>query len=278
MKKSVYMVLCVLRDFERCDYLSEVKTVFAEERKEQILKLLSENDKVYVPKLSEIFKVSAATIRNDLNELEKIGKLIRTHGGAISSETSGIELSADQKKTKNISNKTRIAEKSMEFVQDGDIILLDTGTTTAEIAKLLTARRNVTVITNDLEIALQLEGHTGLNVIIIGGSVRPGFHCTVGMFANNLLDEITVDKAFIATNSLDIETGLYTPDTNQAEIKNRMIKCAREAFLVCDNTKIGRKSFAKFAELDDFHIVITDSELDAESYSKMSAKVEVIRA
>jgi DeoR family fructose operon transcriptional repressor len=258
--------------------MSGLKVVFAEERKDQILRMLSEKDKVHVQQLSDMFQVSSATIRNDLNDLEKGGKLVRTHGGAISAETSGEELRTEQKKTKNMTNKAKIAEIALDFIADGDIILLDTGTTTEEIAKLLHLRRNVTVITNDMEIAMILEEYSGITVIIIGGMLRQGFHCTVGMFAHHLLDEVTVDKAFIATNSLDVETGLFTPDTGQAETKMRMMSCGRETYLVCDSSKVGRKSFAKFADLEEFKCFITDSELDEETVRRMKEKVDVILA
>ena len=258
--------------------MAESKVVFAEERKEMILRELSEKDKVYVQNLSDDFSVSAATIRNDLNDLEKAGKLVRTHGGAISTNSSGLELNTEEKRSKNQSNKTKIAEKALDFIAEGDIVLLDTGTTTLELAKKLNMKRNITVITNDLEIAMVIEEFNGINVIIIGGMLRQGFHCTVGMFAHNLLKEVTVDKAFLGTNGLDLENGLYTPDAGQAETKKRIISCARESYLLCDSTKIGRKSFAKFADLEDFQYIITDSELDDESMFKISGRVEVIKA
>lgn len=256
----------------------KMKIVFAEERKETIIKMLAEHDKVYVQQLSEEFEVSSATIRNDLNELEKMGKLIRTHGGAISVETSGLELNTEQKKTKNLTNKGKIAMEAIKMISDGDIIILDTGTTTTEIAKLMHMRKNVTVITNDLEIALILEELNTITVIIVGGVLRHGFHCSVGMFAHSVLEQVTVDKAFMATNSLDIDTGLYTPDANQAETKKRMISVARERILVADSSKIGRRSFAKFANLKDFKFLITDDEIDQEAELKISEKVKLIIA
>ena len=133
-------------------------------------------------------------------------------------------------------------------------------------------------MTNDIEIAMILEEYSGINLIVVGGMVRQGFHCTVGMFAHSLLETVTVDKAFIGTNGLDIDTGLYTPDLGQAETKKRMIKCAREAFLICDSSKIGRKSFAKFAELEDFKCIITDSDLDEESEQKIVSKASLCKA
>lgn len=254
------------------------KPLFAEERKEQIIKMVNEHEKIYVPEMSKLFNVSAATIRNDLNELEKSGRLIRTHGGAISIQNSGLELNTEQKKIKNINSKYLIAQEALELIQDDDIILMDTGTTTYQLATLLKDKRNVTIITNDIEIALELEEVTGLNVILVGGMLRKGFHCTLGPFANKFLSEISVDKAFIATNGIDIETGLYTPDTNQAAIKENMISCAREKYLVCDSSKFGRKSFTKFANISDFDMIITDSYIEDEDYDQICKYTKVIKA
>ncbi|MCT4597961.1 MAG: DeoR/GlpR family DNA-binding transcription regulator [Vallitalea sp.] len=252
------------------------KPLFAEERKEQIIKMVNEKEKIYVPEMSRIFNVSTATIRNDLNELEKSGRLVRTHGGAISIQNSGLELNTEQKKVKNSNSKLLIATQALEFIENGDIILIDTGTTTYQLATLLKEKRNITIVTNDIEIALQLEEVTGLNVILVGGMLRKGFHCTLGPFANKILSEISVDKAFIATNGIDTETGLYTPDTNQAAIKECMISCAREKYLLCDSSKFGRKSFSKFADVSDFDFIITDKQIEEEEYEKLSRYTKVI--
>lgn len=257
--------------------MADNKVVFAEERKELILNLINQQEKVYVSEISKTFKVSTSTIRNDLNELEKDGKLIRTHGGAISSEYAEIELKTEQKKVKNTSNKIKIATKALDYISDGEIILLDTGTTTGHLATLLKNIRNITVITNDIEIAIVLEEAQGLNVILIGGMLRKGFHCTIGMFAQNILKDITVDKAFIATNGIDIATGLYTPDVNQAEAKKRMIKCARECYLLSDSTKIGRKAFVKFADFNEFNMIITDEEINIIDYKGIGNKTKILK-
>ncbi|MCT4687359.1 DeoR/GlpR family DNA-binding transcription regulator [Vallitalea sp.] len=253
------------------------KPMFAEERKEQIIKMVNEKEKIYVPEMSNLFKVSTATIRNDLNELEKAGRLIRTHGGAISIQNSGLELNTEQKKVKNNTAKYLIAKEALKLIDSGDIILIDTGTTTYQLATLLTEKRNITIITNDIEIALELEEVTGLNVILVGGMLRKGFHCTLGPFANKILSEISVDKAFIATNAVDAKMSLYTPDMNQASIKQQMIACAREKYLVCDSTKFKRKSFSKFADISDFDIVITDDQIEDEDYNYMCKVTKVIK-
>jgi len=149
----------------------ESNTLFAEERKNEIVKLISSEGKVLVPELINLFKVSPATIRNDLRDLEMSGLIKRTHGGAISVEMPkvGFEPIQQQKMVKNIEQKKSIAKAALDFIEDGDIIILDTGTTNLELAKLLPRSIQLTVIINDIDIARALEKHQHVQVILIGG-------------------------------------------------------------------------------------------------------------
>lgn len=256
--------------------MSQNNNLFAEERKEKIIELINENDKVYVPEMCDLFNVSPATIRNDLNDLEKAGRLKRTHGGAISITTFAAEPRADDKKAKNITRKEHIANNAINLINDGEIILIDTGTTTYQLAAIIHQRKNITVVTNDIEIAKEVENINGINIILLGGFLRKGFHCTVGHFNNIMLSEISVDKAFVAANGVDIGGGAYTPDIGQAENKKLMISSARNSYLLVDSSKFGRKSFIKFAEIDEFDAVITDNQIEEDELGELKKKVKVI--
>lgn len=182
--------------------------LFAEERKQKILDLLKEKSKLMVPELCSEFGVSPATIRNDLRELENAGLLKRTHGGAIKVSKTSFELNSYQKKVTNLNEKKAIARIAINYVEDGDTIALDTGTTTLELARLLSSRKNITVVLNDIEIAAYLENEQNIDVILIGGSLRKGFHCTVGPIAVRSLQGLYVDKAFMATNGISVKAFL----------------------------------------------------------------------
>jgi DeoR family fructose operon transcriptional repressor len=202
--------------------------LFVEERKLKILEFIEEHRKATVVELCQRFKVSSATIRNDLRDLEA---------------------------------KRRIAEAALRLVEDGDTIVLDTGTTTYELARLLGDKRDLTVVTNDLPIALLLEDFDSVRVVLVGGMVRRKFHCTVASSFSgmNALSDLTVDKAFMAANGFSLEKGASTPDINHSETKKIMISIAARVILLFDSSKMGRNSFAIFAPLDKIDAIVTDS-------------------
>jgi DeoR family fructose operon transcriptional repressor len=235
--------------------------LFAEERKEQILILLRENTKILVPELCKIFQVSPATIRNDLRDLEKEGKLRRTHGGAIPVGKSSFEMNSADKEITCLEQKQKIAKYAAQLVEDGDTIALDSGTTMLELAKCLSDKKNLTIVLNDIQIASYLEQNSSANIIVIGGTLRHGFRCTIGPMTIDALQNLNVDKAFIATNAFSVEKGFTTPDLNQAEVKKAFIQTASERIVLCDSSKIGKITFASFATIQDVDKLITDSQI-----------------
>ena len=248
--------------------------LFAEERQRIILEKLEEDSKVLVQDLAEAFGVSFATIRTDLRELENTGKLIRTHGGAIPVMRVGFEQNSLQKQVNNIGEKQRIANAAKGFVHDGDTIAIDTGTTTYEFAKALQSRHGLTVVTNDLVIASLFEDTTDFSIIMMGGSVRRGFHCTVGIKALESIHDINVDVAFISANAFNIERGFMTPSIEHAEIKKRMNGIASKSIILMDSHKIGGLSFYTFAGLSDIAVWITDKGISKSSIAEIEAAEE----
>ena len=248
-----------------------IKPEFAEERQNSILSLLKTKEKLLVNELCELYGVSSATIRNDLNTLEKKGLLKRTHGGAISNLKIAFEETSVQKFNAFTDEKERIAERAESYVEDGDVIAIDTGTTTYALAKMLSGKQNITVVTADLRIAGLLENYKGISLVIAGGMVRKGFGCTVGAIANNTLMQMNVDKVFMATNSVGLDGSLGTPDLEQAQIKKSLIKMGKQVFLLCDSTKFTASSFANFGTLDEIDCIITDAGIDAEIISKIKS-------
>lgn len=234
--------------------------LFVEERKMKILEFIEEHRKATVVELCQQFKVSSATIRNDLRDLETAGLLIRTHGGAMVKTKTGLEPDMSLRKVQNLDEKRRIAAAALRLVEDGDTIILDTGTTTCELARLLGEKRNLTVVTNDLPIALLLEEFEEVRVVLVGGMVRKKFHCTVASSFSgmNALSGLAVDKAFMAANGFSLEKGASTPDMNHSETKKLMISIAARVILLFDSSKMGRNSFAIFAPLDRIDVVVTD--------------------
>lgn len=252
--------------------------VFVEERKREVLDFVHEHKRATVAELCARFEVSPATMRSDLRDLEREGLLIRTHGGATVKDKARFELEAREKGVKNPEEKRAVARRALEYVEDGDTILLDTGSTTFQMAPLLAARNDITVVTNDLVIAQLLEEHPTANVHVIGGMVRKRFHCMVGTRAEAFLQGLKVDKAFMAANSFSVESGATTPDLQHAEIKRRMMAIATKAFLLVDSSKLGKSSFAQFASADAIDCLIVDAIPPEEAKALEELGVEVVVA
>jgi DeoR family fructose operon transcriptional repressor len=254
------------------------KSLFTAERKAKILEYLQLHSKVTVAQLATEFGVSGATIRSDLRDMHDRGHIIRTHGGAMQKISSNVELYTDQKLDFNTEQKRRIAEATLQFVNDGNSIILDTGTTLLELAKLLYRKNDLTVITNDLEIALTLEKHPTAKIYLLGGLLRKMFHCTLSLTGKPLMEGLIVNKAFMGANAFSIDKGATTPDMVQAETKRGMIQSAQEVLLLCDSSKIGKISLAQFAKAEDIDVLVTDA-IGSEDKTKMEEKeIKVIIA
>jgi len=233
--------------------------IFVEERKRAVLDFVQEHKRATVAELCARFEVSPATMRSDLRDLEQEGLLVRTHGGATVKEKARFELEAREKGVQHSPEKRAVAQRALERIEDGDTIVLDTGSTTFQLATLLGMRSDITVVTNDLIIAQLLEEHPSATVHLIGGVVRKRFHCTVGSRAEQFLHGLKVDKAFMAANSFSVESGATTPDLQHAEIKRQMIAIATKVFLLVDSSKVGKSSFAQFAPADAIDCLIVDA-------------------
>lgn len=238
---------------------SEDKILFAEERRNRLVEFINEHKRVTSQELCDAFSVSSATIRNDLRELDERNLISRTHGGAICRSQTGFETKIEMRLSDNLSEKRTVAQLALTQINDGDTILIDSGTTVYELAKILNERRDLTVITNDLTVAGILEKHDSCEVLVIGGRLRKGFHCTVGSGAHALLQAVSVDKAFMGANAFSAKKGASTPDVTHAEIKREMIKVAAKVILLCDHSKLERDSFMNFAKPEDIALIITDA-------------------
>jgi len=237
--------------------------MLAQVRQQAIAELVNKHGNITVNDLCSRFNVSPATIRNDLRDLESRSMIKRTHGGAISSSKMVYELSTMQKEIQNIDEKRVIAKAALEFIQEGDAIALDSGTTTFELARLLGAIKNLTVVTNDLQIASWLEQNTSVNIMLAGGMVRRNFRCTTGQTALDMLAMLHVDKAFIAVNGVSIKNGLTTPSMDMACIKKQMIDSADKVILLADSSKIERTAFVTYAPISILDDMITDEKADS---------------
>lgn len=246
--------------------------MFPEERQRRILERMRQGEVVKVAALSAEFGVSEATIRRDLRELEQSGLLERTHGGALPAGGTLEEPAFAEKTALHPAEKQAIARVAAGLVQDGESVILDAGTTTLALARLLRPRRQLTVVTNSMMIAAELSDAPGLHVIVTGGTVRGNTLALVGPTAERTLGEINADRVFLGTNGLDLDRGLTTPTQAEAAVKQRMIAAARQVVVVADHTKIGRVAFATIAPLTSAHLLITDAQADPAALRQFRAR------
>lgn len=251
---------------------------FAPERRERVKQIVKSRHAVRVEDLKDELGVSTATIRRDLHELEEEGELRRVHGGAISVDISPIEARFEAKAAKHTLEKQRIAQQAAAMIEPDSKIYLDAGSTCLELAKLLTQRTDITVVTNSLPAIVELAGQ-GPRLIVIGGELRPLSQALVGPLSTLVLDELYVDHAFVGTFSLSLDAGMTTTDPAEAFTKERALTRSREVVLLMDSSKLGTRSFAKAGRLDQIDVVITDAELDEEAATTfVNAGVRVLVA
>ncbi|PUA38001.1 DeoR family transcriptional regulator [Paenibacillus elgii] len=238
--------------------------MFEAERKQKILELLKEYNRVDIQGLNRILQASESTIRRDLRELEQKNLLKRTHGGAVALQNVNFEPTFLEKEISNSGAKKMIAEKAAQFIQEGDVVLLDSGTTVHYLAKELKRFTKLTVVTNAIPVAQELQHHGGVELIFLGGTLRQGVLSIVGPFAEMMLGMLCVDKAFVATNAIHPQEGLSTPNVEEASIKRKMIASAKKTILLADASKIGEQYLVKFADVSDIDAFITDDRASAQ--------------
>lgn len=233
--------------------------MLAEQRRLKILELLQEEGSARVSNLSKTFDVSEPTIRQDLEKLEAEGFIVREHGGAFLKSVSQQVASFALQHQENMEKKTSIGKKAAEFIQDWDSIILDSGSTTTEVAKNLDNKQHVKIVTNALNIALLLGSHAFFEVLVTGGEFKAPTLSLTGEIAANFFRQLHVDKLFLATAGISWETGLTYPGLSDLPVKKAMIDSASEVYLVADSTKIGQAAFASLGGLDLIDYFITDS-------------------
>lgn len=232
------------------------------ERRQMIIQYLEEHGSATVEDLSKKLNVTTMTIRRDFQYLEDNNIASRTFGGAILKSKLITEIPYENKSLINIDKKKRIAEHATSLVQNGQIVILDAGTTNMEIAKLLVKKQNLIVVTTDLKIAIFLSSCTDFEILCTGGSVQNSTSSFLGSHAVEFLKSINADISFVGSSSIDVERGITTPSPLKADIKKQMIKCSSKSILVADSSKFQKISFIKVCDLSEFYKIITDDDLN----------------
>ncbi len=246
--------------------------MLALERRNEILKLIQQQHTVYVNTLSRRFGVTDETIRRDLERLEETGSIVRTHGGAMLSSvnTTKLEQSATIRKKTNTTEKTAIAGLVADMVSDGDDIMLDDSSTSLFVAHALKKKRNLTVITNSLEILTEVKDQADWHVMGTGGVLRERSMSFVGNQAENMISNYYVDKAIISCKGFDLSRGFTDSTEASALVKRCMLNAAKEVILAVDSSKFGLISFVQIGQINRLSAIVTDREPSGEYLSIFS--------
>lgn len=245
--------------------------MYAEERQGEIARQARDQGRVDVAELALAFSVSLETVRRDLTTLERSGVLRRVHGGAIPAERLRHEPELAVRAGTRNEEKRRIAQAALAELEGASTVLLDAGSTTAQLADLLPVGRDLTVVTNGLPIAMALSARGDVTVHLLGGRVRQRTMATVDAAALAALADISVDVAFLGANGISVERGFSTADPAEAAVKRAMVKAARRAVVLADASKIGDDQFARFADLEDVETLVIDSAIDPRIASALEA-------
>jgi DeoR family transcriptional regulator, aga operon transcriptional repressor len=254
---------------------------YAVSRRAQILNKLESKGQVTVNELSTLFNISEVTVRNDLDHLEKQNMLTRVRCGAIKIkfQRMGIDPSISEKEKELQKKKQLIAGEAIKLIEDGDTIVLDSGTTTTEIAKNLERFKNLTIITNALNIASILSEYEGIDIFMPGGSLRKKSLSLVGALAVDNFEKFYCDKLFLGADGFDTTHVLSTTNSEEAHLNQIMIKIAKKVIVVADSRKFERRRFAFICPISSIDVVITDSGIKEEDKKRFEKNgVEVVVA
>lgn len=255
--------------------------MLVEERRRHILDLLDHAKRVTVRELAHAFSVSAVTVRGDLEALAQMGALVRSHGGAVKPHSPAPDLPISLKERLRQSEKARIGALAASLIRDGETVIFDSGTTTAAVARCVAGLRlnSLTVITNALNIALELANLPNVSIIMLGGMVRGAALSLVGPHAEQALTNLTADRLFLGVDGIDPELGLTTPDVLEAQLSALMIRVSREVIAVADSSKFMNRTLSVIGKIDAIHKLVTDSGIPPQMLKSLrAAGVEVMIA
>lgn len=253
--------------------------MYREERREKILQLLTQKTKISVHELQETFSVSGPTIRKDLTALEEKNKLKRTHGGAILIQENSI-CNIIKRRTYKKDIKVKIGEKTAELIKNKETIMIDAGTTTYEVAKRLHNHRDLTIISNSLEICNLLTDYESIQIVATGGVINKKNLSMRGSLGIEVLSQYAASKAIIGLEGFSLEYGLTVSNELAAMIKQQMILSSNEIFIVATSDKFNHVAFARFCHVHEIDKLITDENIPKEyleALEKMGIEVILVK-
>ncbi len=232
--------------------------MLAAERRNLILEKLQDEKKVVVSELSEQFGVSEETIRRDLDKLDKEGLATKTYGGAVLAENNNTDMPFSVRKKKNMQGKRIIADIIQELISDGDHIIMDPSTTAVSIVKAIKNKKRLTVVTNSIEVLVELSDASGWDIISTGGTLRENYLALVGPKAVESINSFNADKVILSCKGIDMEKGITDANEMFSQVKKAMLHSAAQKILAVDSTKFEKVAFSQICAVSDVDMVVTD--------------------
>ncbi|MFG3285050.1 DeoR/GlpR family DNA-binding transcription regulator [Streptomyces sp. NPDC048111] len=245
--------------------------MYAPERQQEILRIARESGRVDVLSLAETFQVTAETVRRDLKALDRAGLVRRVHGGAIPAGRLDFEPDLAERESTAADEKDRIARAALAELPAEGSVVLDAGSTVARLAAALPLDSGLTLVTHALPVAARLADHPDIDLHLVGGRVRHRTRAAVDAWALRAYGEIRVDVVFLGTNGFSAAHGLTTPDLAEAAVKRAAIGAARRVVVLADSAKHGQEHFARFADMADVDLLITDQGLAPDDIAAIEA-------
>ena len=245
--------------------------MMADERRTEILQIVRSAGRVRVNVLARRFNTSAVTIRNDLNELQQRGLVLRSHGGAVLPDKILRESPVDERLKAYSDEKRRIGAMAASMINDGDTIILDSGTTTLEIARQIKRKQGLQIITNGVNIAAELLDARNVQLFIVGGTVRGESASICGRFTEEMFDQFSADKLFLSGAGCDLDFGVSGANLEETMVNRAMLRISREIILVADSSKFSKRSMTRIAPFAEIDTVISDTGLNEETQAKLRA-------
>ncbi len=252
---------------------------FPLERKDQILDLITRKGRITVDELIEEFKVSGATIRRDLEFLERQGLITRAHGGAIAGSRVTLEPDFLEEKERFLEEKKRIGQEAAKLIEEREVIFLEASTTVLELARNIHNSNNLAVVTNSLDIAQELNGKEGMNLIITGGNPRGRTRALIGPLTEAALSQMRIDKAFMGVSALDPTYGITAPTLEEAQTRKKIVQASNKIIILSDHSKLGKQNFACVNFIRSIDILVTDRGISKEmkvEIEKLGVEVRIV--
>jgi DeoR/GlpR family transcriptional regulator of sugar metabolism len=246
--------------------------MMADERRTQILQTVRSAGRVRVNELARRFSTSAVTIRNDLNELHQRGLVLRSHGGAVLPDKILRESPVHERLKAYSDEKRRIGAMAATLINDGETIILDSGTTTLEIARQIKKKQGLQIITNGVNIAAELLDARDAQVFIVGGTVRGESASISGRFTEEMFDQFSADKLFLSGAGCDLDFGVSGANLEETMVNRAMLRISREIILVADASKFSKRSMSRITPFAEIDTVISDTSLGEEIQVKLRAQ------